>query len=99
MAPPMALTKIVSGGQTGVDRGALDAALAAGFSCGGWCPKDRNAEDGPIPERYPMTLLEGGGERQRTRVVVHLPQDVATDEVREANRSRVSGSPLPGERR
>ena len=33
----MTLTKIVSGGQTGVDRGALDAALAAGFPCGGWC--------------------------------------------------------------
>jgi hypothetical protein len=62
----MALTKIVSGGQTGVDRGTLDVALAVGFSCGGWCPKDRNAEDGPIPDRYPMTLLQGGGYRQRT---------------------------------
>ena len=62
----MALIKIVSGGQTGVDRGALDAALASGFACGGWCPKDRNAEDGPIPDKYPMTLLAGGGYRQRT---------------------------------
>lgn len=62
----MALTKIVSGGQSGVDRGALDAALAMGFPCGGWCPRDRNAEDGPIPDRYPMTLLVGGGSRQRT---------------------------------
>jgi Circularly permutated YpsA SLOG family len=62
----MSLIKIVSGGQTGVDRGALDAALAAGFACGGWCPKDRHAEDGPIPERYPMTSLQGGGYRQRT---------------------------------
>jgi len=62
----MALMKIVSGGQTGVDRGALDAALAANFACGGWCPKDRNAEDGPIPQRYPMTLLAGGAYRQRT---------------------------------
>ncbi len=49
-----------------MDRGALDAALAAGFPCGGWCPADRNAEDGPIPDRYPMTLLTGGGYRQRT---------------------------------
>jgi hypothetical protein len=63
----MALTKIVSGGQTGVDRGALDAALAAGFPCGGWCPANRSAEDGPIPDRYPMTSLSGGGNRQRTR--------------------------------
>jgi len=39
----MALIKIISGGQTGVDRGALDAALAAGFSCGGWCSGDRSA--------------------------------------------------------
>jgi hypothetical protein len=53
----MALTKIVSGGQTGVDRGALDAALVAGFPCGGWCPAGRAAEDGEIAERYPLTPL------------------------------------------
>jgi hypothetical protein len=61
----MALTKIVSGGQAGLDRAALDAALTAGFACGGWCPADRRAEDGPIPERYPMSLLSDGGDRQR----------------------------------
>jgi hypothetical protein len=55
----MALRKIVSGGQTGVDRGALDAALVAGFSCGGWCPADRGAEDGAIPDRYPLMPLPG----------------------------------------
>jgi len=53
----MELNKIVSGGQAGVDRGALDAALVAGFPCGGWCPSDRGAEDGEIPERYPLTPL------------------------------------------
>ena len=53
----MALNRIISGGQTGVDRGALDAALVAGFPCGGWCPTDRGAEDGEIPERYPLTPL------------------------------------------
>src|SRR5690606_31296737 len=43
---------IISGGQTGVDRAALDAALALGIEHGGWCPLGRWAEDGRIPERY-----------------------------------------------
>ncbi|MCB1859189.1 MAG: putative molybdenum carrier protein [Gammaproteobacteria bacterium] len=58
--------KIVSGGQTGVDRGALDAALAAGVACGGWCPEGRLAEDGRIPARYPVIELIGGHYQQRT---------------------------------
>jgi hypothetical protein len=45
---------IFSGGQTGVDRAALDAAEACGISRGGWCPKGRLAEDGPIPATYPL---------------------------------------------
>jgi len=59
--------EIRSGGQTGVDRGALDAALEIGAECGGWCPEGRTAEDGPIPDRYPMTELVGGGYPERTR--------------------------------
>ena len=46
--------KIVSGGQTGVDRAALDFALVNGIPCGGWCPRGRKAEDGPIHELYPL---------------------------------------------
>lgn len=60
------LKKIVSGGQTGADRAALDAALASGFDCGGWCPEGRLAEDGTLPAIYPLAELAGGGYRQRT---------------------------------
>lgn len=52
------LKKIVSGGQTGVDRAALDFGLDNKIAVGGWCPKDRYAEDGPIAARYPLTETE-----------------------------------------
>jgi len=50
----MILKKIVSGGQTGVDRAALDGAMEVNFSVGGWCPKERIAEDGKIDTKYPL---------------------------------------------
>ena len=63
------LQRIVSGGQTGADRAALDAALEIGFPCGGYCPKTREAEDGPIDVRYPLIEIEGGyAERTRKNV-------------------------------
>ena len=45
---------INSGGQTGVDRAALDFALSNGLTCKGWCPMGRLAEDGRINSRYPL---------------------------------------------
>ncbi len=58
--------KIVSGGQTGVDRAALDAALRYGIESGGWCPTGRLDELGRIPDRHPIQELENGGFTERT---------------------------------
>jgi hypothetical protein len=58
--------KIVSGGQTGVDRAALDVALRHGIECGGWCPAGRLDEFGRIPDRYPVQELAHGGFTERT---------------------------------
>ncbi len=58
--------RIISGGQTGVDRGALDAAIALGIPHGGWCPSGRLAEDGRIPDRYELSETESREYRVRT---------------------------------
>lgn len=50
----MSRLKIISGGQTGADRGGLDAAIQCGIEHGGFCPKDRRAEDGVIPFEYAL---------------------------------------------
>ena len=50
--PGNTLLRIISGGQTGVDRAALDVAIELGLEHGGWCPQGRRAEDGAIPHRY-----------------------------------------------
>lgn len=51
----MSEIKIISGGQAGVDRAALDAALELGLPVGGWCLRGRLCEDGALPERYPLS--------------------------------------------
>ncbi|MEY2537481.1 MAG: hypothetical protein QOG67_1221 [Verrucomicrobiota bacterium] len=58
--------KIISGGQTGIDRAALDVALKHGVECGGWVPAGRLDEQGEIAARYPVTELPKGGFAERT---------------------------------
>ena len=58
--------KIISGGQTGVDRAALDFAIRHGYEYGGWCPRDRRAEDGPIPSAYVLHETDSSDYVERT---------------------------------
>lgn len=61
------IERVISGGQTGVDRAALDVALKLGVPCGGWCPRGRRAEDGPLKEVYPLQETPSYDYTQRTR--------------------------------
>lgn len=68
---PSKLEKIISGGQTGADRAAWDAAIEAGVATGGFVPAGRQAEDGPIPGKYPgLTETAGPDPAERTRLNV-----------------------------
>jgi hypothetical protein len=58
---------IISGGQTGVDRAALDWAIGRNINHGGWCPKGRLASDGPLPQHYLLRETDSDGYRQRTK--------------------------------
>ncbi|MBX3439078.1 MAG: putative molybdenum carrier protein [Planctomycetaceae bacterium] len=68
--PDFSIIRIVSGGQTGVDRAALEVALQLGLPCGGWCPRGRRAEDGRIPDRFPLTEASSDRYDVRTRLNV-----------------------------
>jgi len=67
MAAP---TRIVSGGQTGADRAALDWAIAHGIPHGGWCPKGRKAEDGMSQAKYELIETPSTDYVQRTELNV-----------------------------
>ena len=64
------ITKIVSGGQTGADRGGLDAAIHCEIPYGGWCPRERKAEDGVIPQEYQLAERSSGDYLTRTKANV-----------------------------
>lgn len=68
---PLPLKQVCCGGQTGVDRGTLDAVLALstriGINAGGWCPRGRLAEDGVINARYPLDETPDEDPAQRTQ--------------------------------
>ncbi len=68
--------RIVSGGQTGVDRAALDFALENKLDCFGWCPKGRRAEDGIIPSFYPLKETKSSDTRERTLKNVEISDGV-----------------------
>ncbi len=61
------ISEIISGGQSGVDRAALDFALENGIECGGHCPKGRIAEDGYIDTKYPLQETISSNYSVRTR--------------------------------
>lgn len=68
--------RIVSGGQTGADRGGLDAAIELDIDHGGWCPRGRKAEDGHIPDHY--RLVETGSSDYRKRTELNVRDSNAT---------------------
>jgi hypothetical protein len=63
----LCLIKVISGGQTGVDRAALDAGIQANMPIGGWCTKGRRAEDGVIDPKYPLLETDSRLYQERTR--------------------------------
>lgn len=60
------IARVISGGQTGADRAALDVAMELGIPVGGWCPRGRLAEDGSVPLRYGLRETPSGDYEQRT---------------------------------
>lgn len=81
--------RVLSGGQTGVDRAALDWALGRGIDHGGWCPRGRRAEDGVIDPRYRLSETASADYSARTRRNVG-----AADATLVLNRGMLAGGTL-----
>ncbi|MCS6988101.1 MAG: putative molybdenum carrier protein [Chloroherpetonaceae bacterium] len=69
------LKKIISGGQTGVDQAALRVALELGLDIGGWCPPNRECEDGEIPDVFPLAPTP----EERSPNAPHIPRSLRTE--------------------
>lgn len=69
--------KIISGAQTGADRGGLDAAIELGLPYGGWIPKGRRAEDGQVPDKY-VGLVETTASGYPVRTALNVENSDAT---------------------
>jgi len=91
----VSVQKIVSGGQTGADRAALDWAIAHGIDHGGWCPRGRRAEDGAIPPDYRLTETPSDGYAERTEWNV---RDADGTVILSVQQSLTGGSKLTAER-
>lgn len=98
----MKFLQIISGGQTGVDRAALDFALQNGVDCDGWCPQGRISEDGPIDIKYPLNETKSSNPEERTKrnvsdsdgvlILVDDKMDLGT--VLTIDFAEISGKPL-----
>jgi hypothetical protein len=87
----MFIQKIISGGQTGVDQAALDAAMLLRVACGGWCPPGRTCETGRIPAIYPLKETPSS----RSDAAPGIPRSLRTEwNVRDADAVLVL---LPGD--
>ncbi len=93
----MLITRLVSGGQTGADRAALDVAIALGIPYGGWCPPGGWAEDLPSPPglltRYPLLRPTPSGQAS-TRTVCNVRDSDATLVLTAGDLSRSPGTGL-----
>lgn len=74
----MTVTRIISGGQTGADRGALEAAWDLGIATGGFAPAGWRAEDGVIPERYRVGMVQGASPAYPVRTRANIEASDAT---------------------